>query len=45
MGDDKKQDSTNEVDDQATSEAKGGDEKVPGSASAPAPADDDIIIK
>ncbi len=45
MIDDTKQDSANEVDDQATSEAEGGDPKAPGSANAPEPADDPIIIK
>ena len=45
MGDEKKQDSTNEVDEQATSEVEGGDQKAPGSADSAAPADDDIIIK
>ena len=45
MADDKTQDSTNEVDDQATSEAEGADQQAPGSAGAAAPADDPIIIK
>jgi hypothetical protein len=43
MGDER-EDSANKVDDQETSEAE-SDERNPGSASAAAPADDDIIIK
>ena len=45
MGDEKKQDSTNELDEQATNQAEGGDQKAPGSADSAAPADDPIIIK
>ena len=45
MGDDKKQDSTSEVDDKETNGAESGDNKKAGSAGAPAPADDVIIIK
>ena len=44
MEDDKKPDSTNEVDEKESNETKGSDQ-APGSGSAPAPADDDIIIK
>ncbi|MEP6818218.1 MAG: hypothetical protein ABJA18_01710 [bacterium] len=44
MGDDKKQDSTDQVE-EGTSKAESSDEKQPGSAGAPAPGDDDIIIK
>ena len=45
MIDDTKQDSANEVDDQGTSDAAGGDQNAPGSADRPEPADDPIIIK
>ena len=45
MTDDKQQDSTNEVDEQATSEAEGADQKAPGTADSAEPADDPIIIK
>ena len=45
MGDDNTQESTIEVDDQATSETEGADQNAQGSAGAAAPADDPIIIK
>lgn len=49
MDDTEGQGSTNQADDQATGEAKSSDpqpvEGEPGSNSAVAPADDDIIIK
>jgi hypothetical protein len=43
MSDDTKKDSEQEVDDQETKEAEGGDKQ--GSTGTAAPADDDIIIK
>jgi len=45
MGDDKQQDSTDEVADQKTKEAEDGEKKKQGSTDTAAPADDDIIIK
>ena len=44
MRDDEKKDSTNPADDQKPKEVESSDEQGPGS-NAPAPADDDIIIK
>lgn len=45
MSDDTKKDSEQEVDDQETNEAEGGDQNKEGSTGVAAPADDDIIIK
>ena len=45
MGDDKKQDSADQADNQETSEAERSEASKQGSGDAAAPADDDIIIK